>query len=103
MNLNAFNEFYLNDLLNNLSKENKVVFLLGDFNINLPNSAQDTQTDKCFDSLSSHLFLAHILQLIKVRVTPKLLQTIYFQMQISQYYNWESHIIYLRSLATIKI
>ena len=35
MSCNEFNEFYLNDLLDKLSKENKTVFLLGDFNINL--------------------------------------------------------------------
>ena len=54
MNLNESNQFYLNDLLGNLSKENKAVFLLGDFNI-------------------IHLFLGHIPQPIRVRVTPKLL------------------------------
>ena len=72
MNLNELDEFYLNNLLDNLSKENKTVFLLGDFNINLLNYAQDTSTDEFLDSLSFHLFLPHILQSSKVRVTPRL-------------------------------
>ena len=37
MNLNEFYKFYLNNLLDKLSKEKKTVFLLGDFNINLLN------------------------------------------------------------------
>ena len=35
MNLNEFNEFYLNNLLDKLSKGNKNIFLLVDSNINL--------------------------------------------------------------------
>ena len=34
MSLNKFNEFYLNDILDKLSKENETVFLLGNFSIN---------------------------------------------------------------------
>ena len=37
MNPNELNEFYLNDLLEKLSKENKTVFFHGDSNINLLN------------------------------------------------------------------
>ena len=32
MELNEFNYYYINNLLDKLSKENKTVFLLGDFN-----------------------------------------------------------------------
>ena len=74
-------EFYLNDLLDNLSKENEPVFLLGDFNINLLNCGQDTSTDEFLDFLSSHLFLAHVFQPIKMRVTPKLLYIIVLHIQ----------------------
>ena len=42
MNLNKLNAFYLNNLLDKLSKENKTVFLLVDFNINFLNDDQDT-------------------------------------------------------------
>ena len=42
MNLNELNAIYLNNLLDKLSKENKTVFLLADFNINFLNDDQDT-------------------------------------------------------------
>ena len=67
MKLNEFNAFYLKGLLDKLSKENKIVFLLGNFNINLLNYAQDMSTNVFLDSLSSHFFLPHILQPIRVR------------------------------------
>ena len=35
MNINEFNDDYLNEFLDKLSKENKTIFLLGDFNISL--------------------------------------------------------------------
>ena len=73
MKLNEFNAFYLKGLLDKLSKENKIVFLLGNFNINLLNYAQDTSTNVFLDSLSSHLFLPHILQPIRVRGNSKTL------------------------------
>ena len=34
MNINEFNDDCLNELHDKLSKENKTMFLLGDFNIN---------------------------------------------------------------------
>ena len=37
MNINELNDDYLIELLHKLSKENKTIFLLGDFNINLLN------------------------------------------------------------------
>ena len=37
MDLNEFNDYYVNNLLDKLSKENKTVLLLGDFNIDLLN------------------------------------------------------------------
>ena len=35
MNIKEFNDGYLTELLEKLSKENKTIFLLGDFNVNL--------------------------------------------------------------------
>ena len=35
MNLNEFNDYYLNQLSHKLSSENKPVILLGDFNVDL--------------------------------------------------------------------
>ena len=40
VDLNEFNDYYLNNLLDKLSKENKTVFLLGDFNIDLLNYSE---------------------------------------------------------------
>ena len=37
MNLTDFSSSYLNKLLENISKEQKSIFLLGDFNVNLLN------------------------------------------------------------------
>ena len=37
MNTNEFNDDYLNELLEKLSKENKTIFRFGGFNINLFN------------------------------------------------------------------
>ena len=53
MSLNEFNEFYLNHLQEKLSKENKTVFLLGNFNINLLDYDQGTSTNEFIDSLPS--------------------------------------------------
>ena len=58
MSLNEFNEFYLNDLHDKLSKETKTVFLLGDFNINLLGYDQGTSTNEFIDSLSSQVISA---------------------------------------------
>ena len=57
ININEFNDDYLNDLLDKLSKENNTIFHLGDFNINLLNYDTHLPTNKFLDSLSSHYFL----------------------------------------------
>ena len=61
MNINEFNDDCLNELLDKLSKENKTLFLLGDFNINLLNYDIHPSTNEFLDSLSSHYFLLNIL------------------------------------------
>ena len=62
MDVSDFNENYLNTLLDKLSKENKQVFLLGDFNINLLNYNDHQPTNEFLDSLASNSFIPHILQ-----------------------------------------
>ena len=57
ININEFNDNYLNELLEKLSKENDIVFLLGDFNIYLLNYDIHPPTNTFLDSLSSHYFL----------------------------------------------
>ena len=62
MNINGVNDDYLNALLDKLSKENKTIFLIGDFNINLLNYDIHPRTNEFLDSLSSRYFLLHFLQ-----------------------------------------
>ena len=73
MDINEFNDDYLNELLDKLSKENKTIFLLGDFNINLLNYDIHPPTNEFLDSLSSYYFLPHILQPSRVTTNSKTL------------------------------
>ena len=62
MDLTDFNCHYLNRLLENISKGQKSVFLLGDFNVNLLNYNEHNQTNEFLDSLASNSFITLILQ-----------------------------------------
>ena len=62
MDLNDFHCIYLYKLLDNISKEQKSIFLLGDFNANLMNYNEHNQTNKFLDSLASNSFIPLILQ-----------------------------------------
>ena len=62
MDLNDFNCNYLNKLLENISKEQKSVFLLRDFNVHLLNYNEHNQTNEFLDSLASNSFIPLILQ-----------------------------------------
>ena len=67
MDLHEFNDYYINNLLDKLPKENKTIFLLGDFNTDLLNYDQHSLTNEFLGSLSSHILLPHILQPIRIR------------------------------------
>ena len=71
MDLNDFNNDYLNPQLVKLSKEKKTVFLLGDYNIDLSKYEQHSPTNECLDSLVSSMFLPYIIQPIRVTSNPK--------------------------------
>ena len=60
MYLNEFNNIYLSKLLDIILKENKAVFLLGDFNINLLKYEKHHPTNRFFHSLSSNMFLPYV-------------------------------------------
>ena len=62
MDLTDFNCSYSNKLLQNISKEQKFVFLLGDFNVNLLNYCEHNQTNEFLDSLVSNSFIPLISQ-----------------------------------------
>ena len=73
ININEFNDYYLNELLDKLSKENKTIFLVGCFNINLLNYNIHSLNNELLDSLSSHYVLSHILQPSRVTNNSKTL------------------------------
>ena len=72
MDLNEFNDYYLNELLHKLPSENKSVILLGDFNVDLM-KCDNHLINEFLDSLSSHLFLPHITQPTRIRDSSKTL------------------------------
>ena len=84
MDLNDFNCNYLNKLLENISKEQKSVFLPGDFNVNLLNYNEHNQTNELLDSLASNSFTPLILQSTRITSHPNTLIDIYFQMLLIQ-------------------
>ena len=85
MNINEFNDDYLKELLDKLPQENKTIFLLGDFNINLLNYDVHPPTNEFLDSLLSHYFLPHILQPSRVTTNSKTLIDNIFPNIISGY------------------
>ena len=62
MYLNEFNCYYLNLLLEKLAKEQKTVFVLGEFNVDLSKHKQHKATNKFLDSLPSNMGLPYITQ-----------------------------------------
>ena len=54
MDLTDFNCNYLNKLYENISKEQKSIFLLANFNVNLLNYNEHNQTNGFFHSLASN-------------------------------------------------
>ena len=73
MSIESFNDFYLNPLLDKLSKENKTIFLLGDFNIDLLKYDSHPPTNEFLDSLSSNYFLPHIIHPTRITARSKTL------------------------------
>ena len=54
--------YLINQLLDKISKEQKQIFLLGDFNINLLNYNEQQPTNDFLDSLDVNSIIPHILQ-----------------------------------------
>ena len=84
MDLDEFIDNYLNTLLDKISKENKSVFLLGDFNTDLLKHDKHAPTNEFLDSLSSHTFLPHIVQPNRISTTSKTLIDTFFKTFILQ-------------------
>ena len=66
--LTDFNDNFLNKLLENISKDQKSIFLLGDFNVNLLNYNEHNPTNKFLDSLVSNSFIPFILQPTRITI-----------------------------------
>ena len=68
MDLTDFNCNYLNKLLENISKEQKSIFLLGDFNVNVLNYNERNQTNEFLNSLAFDSFIPLILQPTRITI-----------------------------------
>ena len=66
MSVNEFIDDYLNRLLDKLSKENKAIFLLIAFKINLLTYDTDPRINKFLDSTSCHYLHSHTIQPLRV-------------------------------------
>ena len=64
-NVDKFND-YINQTMEKISKENKLIFLIGDFNINLLNYESLGETDDFINTMISHYLLPHILHPTRV-------------------------------------
>ena len=60
MELSEFNNYYLSNLLDNVSGKNKTVVLLGDFNADLLKYDKDCNVSDFLDIMYSNLLLRHI-------------------------------------------
>ena len=73
MDVDEFNDNYINLLLDKLSKQIQSVFLLGDFNVNLLKFEKHALANEFLDSLSPHMFLPYIVQPTRISTTCKTL------------------------------
>ena len=62
MGLIEFNHYYFDPLLEKFAKEQKTVFLLRGFNVDLLKYERHKPTNEFLDSLPSNMFLPHIVQ-----------------------------------------
>ena len=60
MEIQDFNKNYLEPVLLKLSSENKIVYLLGDFNIDLLKNESNEDINNYYNILTSNLFIPHI-------------------------------------------
>ena len=73
MDLEEFNEDYLEPLMEELSASKKMVYLMGDYNIDLLKLDSDTPTSTFFDCMTANLFVPHIILPTRVTSTTKTL------------------------------
>ena len=73
MDLDEFNNEYFDLLMEKLLKEDKKLFLLGDFNIDLLKVETDTPTANFFDTITSNLCVPHIIHPTRITSTSRTL------------------------------
>ena len=73
MDLGEFNEDFFNPLIDKLSSQHKSIYLMGDFNIDLMKIDNDPSSADFFDSLTSNLFVPHIIHPTRITTTTKTL------------------------------
>ena len=61
MGLNEFNDDFFNPLLENIATDNKKLFLVGDFNIDLLKVDIESLTTIVFDIITANLLVPHII------------------------------------------
>ena len=72
MDIDDFNE-YLKNLLKKLDREKKLIYLMGDFNLDLLQTENNDKIGEYYDLLTSHLFVPHITLPTRITSTSKTL------------------------------
>ena len=73
MDIKEFNDDFMNQLFEKLNKEDKEIFLMGDFNIDLMTIDDDPNITNYFDIITSNLFIPHIIYPTRITPTSKTL------------------------------
>ena len=78
MDINEFNTLFEN-AMEKLSFENKELYLLGDYNIDLLKTDDDDNIDEYYNIKSSNFLVPHIALPTRINLLQELLLTTYFQ------------------------
>ena len=73
MEIKEFNDKFFSPVMEKLSSEDKRIFLMGDYNIDLIKSDYDLNTSNLFDKLTSNLLVPHIIHPTRITSTSKTL------------------------------
>ena len=73
MELNEFNKEYMNPLMEKNSNEDTIIYLMGDFNIDLMKIEEDNSKSNLFDNMTPNLFVPDIIYPTRITPTTKTL------------------------------
>ena len=82
MNPTEFIDIYISELLKKISKEDKTIMLIGDFNIDLLRYDTNTESAKYLDPMHTYFFLNYISTPTRVTAHSKHSLVIYFQTRL---------------------